>query len=334
MGVKKSDHSGEERIIDLFRPFVRHPGALGLLDDCAVLPSLPGTDLVLKADAIIGGIHFLHDDPPALVARKALRVNLSDLAAKGAKPLGFLLSLAVPEEIGESWLERFARGLGEDSEQYKCPLLGGDTDRTTGPLVVSIAALGSLPSGTMVKRSTAKIGDYVVVTGTIGDAALGLRVAQDAIIAGQWGLTASQAQHLFERYRLPQPRNVVAEAVRRYASAAIDISDGLAGDLAKLCAASGVSADIEAGRVPLSEAAHAALFKEPALLESILTGGDDYEILATVEPAKLDPFCAAAAAAGVPLTPMGHMVKGNEAPRFATSDGTPLAFSRASFSHF
>ena len=138
----------------------------------------PGCDLVLKADAIVGNVHFFADDPPDSIARKALRVNLSDLAAKGAKPLGFLLSLALPADIGDDWLAAFAGGLGADAEQYECPLLGGDTDRTPGPVTISIAAFGAVPHGTMVKRSGAKVGDRIVVTGTIGDAALGLRLAQ------------------------------------------------------------------------------------------------------------------------------------------------------------
>ena len=168
-----------------------------------------------------------------MIARKALRVNLSDLAGKGASPAGFLLSLAIPRTVGGDWLKAFARGLGEDAEHYACPLLGGDTDRTPGPITVSIAAFGTLPHGTIVRRSGAQVGDHVLVSGTIGDAALGL-VRRDAA-AQRWKLT-SDTEHLTTRYLLPQPRNALAEAVRLYASAAMDISDGLAGDLAKLCA--------------------------------------------------------------------------------------------------
>jgi len=325
--------SGEERIIDLFRPLARHPGAFGLIDDCAAVTPPPGTDLVLKADAIVGTVHFFADDPAGDVARKALRVNLSDLAAKGAKPIGFLLSLALPGNVGMEWIAAFARGLGQDAENYGCPLLGGDTDRTPGPVVVSIALFGSVPTGTMVKRGGAKVGDRVVVSGTIGDAALGVRLCQDASLATRWRLSKVQAKHLTSRYRLPQPRNAAAEAVRQFANAGMDVSDGLAGDLDKMCRASGASATIHAERVPLSDAARAAMAADPSLIEPILTGGDDYEILATVEDAKLEPLRQAAAAAGVTFTEIGR-IAGGEGTRFLDGDGKVLAFKQASYSHF
>jgi thiamine-monophosphate kinase len=163
--------SGEERpIARYFRPLAKHPAALGLLDDTAALEPPAGCDLVLKTDGLISGVHFFPDDPEDAVGKKALRVNLSDLAAKGARPLGFLLALALPREVDPAWLELFARGLGEDAELFKCPLLGGDTDCTPGPLSISIAALGAVPHGKMVRRSGPRPGDRVVVTGTIGDA--------------------------------------------------------------------------------------------------------------------------------------------------------------------
>ena len=332
MGVH-DEGSGEDRLIArFFRPMVHHPGALGLIDDVAVLTPPAGCDLVLTADAIIGGVHFFPDDSADVVARKALRVNLSDLAAKGAKPAGFLLSLAIPQSTGENWLAAFARGLGEDAEKYGCPLLGGDTDRTPGPITVSIAAVGTLPTGSMITRSGAKVGDRIFVTGTIGDAALGLKLRRAP--AEAWRLTAAMRSHLTERYLMPQPRNAVAEAIRRHASATIDVSDGLAGDFGKLCRASQVSAEIEVARVPLSEAAHAALAAEPALIEPILTGGDDYEIVGTVPADKLASLSAAARAVGVPLTEIGRVVAGDAAPRFLDADGQGLKLTRVSFSHF
>ena len=244
------DMSGEDRLIArFFKPLATHPGALGLSDDVVVITPPAGCDLVLTTDAIIAGVHFFAEDAAGDVARKALRVNLSDLAAKGATPLGFLLSLALPEDIGEDWLAGFAQGLREDAEQFGCPLFGGDTDRTPGPLSVSVAMLGSVPEGTMVRRAGARPGDRVFVSGTIGDAALGLSLRKGAA----WKLSDAQRGHLASRYLLPQPRNALAEAVRAHASAAMDMSDGLAGDLAKLCRASQVAADIEVARVPLSE---------------------------------------------------------------------------------
>lgn len=334
-GRDEKTQSGEDRLIaQYFRPLAKHPGAFGLVDDAAVLTPPAGCDLVLKTDAIIGGVHFFADDPADAVARKALRVNLSDLAAKGAKPAGFLLALALPAEIGADWLEAFARGLGVDADQYDCPLFGGDTDKTPGPITVSIAAFGTLPKGTMVRRSGAKAGDKVFVTGSIGDAALGLKLRSDSEAARRWKLDATMRDHLADRYLLPQPRNVVAEPLRVHASAAMDVSDGLVGDLGKLCRASGVSAEIDIAEVPLSAAARAALSAEPALIETILTGGDDYEIVCTMGEREGEEFRAAATAMGVPVTEIGRIVAGEGAPRFIGADGRPLSFTHASFSHF
>jgi thiamine-monophosphate kinase len=331
----RDEGSGEDRLIArFFRPIARHPGARGLIDDAAVLTPPPGCDLVLTADAIIGGVHFFPDDPADVVARKALRVNLSDLAAKGAQPAGFLLSLAIPESTGEDWLAAFARGLGEDAERFGCPLLGGDTDRTPGPVMASVAAFGTLPAGSMVTRSGAEAGDRIFVTGTIGDAALGLKLRREADSAERWRLTPTMRSHLAERCLTPQPRNAVAEAVRGHASATIDVSDGLAGDLGKLCRASKASAEIEVARVPLSDAARAALAAEPALIEMILAGGDDYEIVGTIPADKLQSFRAAAKGAGVPVTEIGQVAAGDAAPRFVGADGRALALQRVSFSHF
>ncbi len=325
-----NEPSVEDKLIArFFAPLAIHPGALGLSDDAAFIKPPAGCDLVLKTDAIIGGVHFFPDDAPQNVAGKALRVNLSDLAAKGAKPLGFLLSLALPPDIGERWLTSFAEGLRSDAVLYGCPLFGGDTDRTPGPITVSIAMFGSVPEGTMVRRAGAKAGDRVFVSGTIGDAALGLAVRKGK----NWGLAEPQRQHLLGRYILPQPRNALAEAVRAHASAAMDVSDGLAGDLAKLCRVSKVAASIEAAKVPLSDAAKVVIAADPATLEPALTGGDDYEIVCTVPPHKVESFRAAAQAVKVPVTEIG-MIAAGEGARFLGADGQPLAFKHAAFSHF
>jgi thiamine-monophosphate kinase len=327
--------SGEDHLIArFFRPLAIDPGALGLLDDAATLTPPPGSDVVLKADAIVGGVHFFPDDPPDMIAKKALRVNLSDLAAKGARPAGFLLSLALPASVGADWLEAFARGLGEDARAYGCPLMGGDTDRTPGPVTISIAAFGLLPSGTMVRRGGARPGDRVVVTGTIGDGALGLLVRRDPATAERWRLDPAQRAHLIERYWLPQPRNAVAQALRQHASAAMDVSDGLAGDLGKLCAVSGVAADIDVARVPLSGAARHALTSDPSLIETALTGGDDYEVIATVPAAAVEALRAQAQAAGVALTEIGMIRADRPRANFLDPAGKPLLFKRPSFSHF
>jgi thiamine-monophosphate kinase len=330
MSSEDDELSGEDRLIArFFQPLATHPGALGLADDAAFIKPPAGCDLVLKTDAIIGGVHFFAVDAARDVARKALRVNLSDLAAKGANPLGFLLSLALPKEIGDDWLAGFAEGLRDDAALFGCPLFGGDTDCTPGPITVCIAMFGSVPEGSMVRRAGAKAGDLVFVSGTIGDAALGLALRNGAA----WTLSDGQRRHLASRYLLPQPRNALAEALRAYASAAMDVSDGLAGDFAKLCRASRVAAEIAVSQVPLSDAAKAVLAAEPAMLETALTGGDDYEIVCTVAPAKAANFRVAAQAAKVAVTEIGVITAGAGA-RFFAADGKPLAFKRASFSHF
>ncbi|MEA2975748.1 MAG: thiamine-monophosphate kinase [Alphaproteobacteria bacterium] len=327
--------SAEDHLIaKYFRPLAKHPGALGLLDDAAVLTPPAGCDLVLTKDALVAGVHFFADDPPSAIARKALRVNLSDLAAKGAIPAGFLLALALPEDVTEPWLKAFADGLGADADVYACPLLGGDTVKTPGPLMVSITALGSVPHGSMVRRSGARAGDRVFVTGSIGDAALGLALCRDGDAARRWKLDAKLRDYLTDRYLLPRPRNALAEALRAHASAAMDVSDGLVGDFGKLCAASSVSAEIDVMRVPLSGAARAALAVDPTLIETILTGGDDYEIVCTMGEREAEGFRAAAIATGVAVTEIGRIVPGEAAPGFVGADRRPLTFAQASFSHF
>jgi thiamine-monophosphate kinase len=326
------DISAEDRLIArFFGPIATDPGALGLSDDAAFIKPPSGCDLVLKTDAIVGGVHFFPEDAAQAVASKALRVNLSDLAAKGARPLGFLLSLTVPKDIEEDWLSGFADGLRGDAVLFGCPLFGGDTDRTPGPVTVSIAMFGSVPEGTMVRRAGAKAGDRVFVTGTIGDAALG--VALRGGKAKTWKLNDAQRQHLMSRYLLPQPRNVLAEAIRNHASAAMDISDGLVGDFRKLCRASGVAADINVAHVPVSDAAKTVIAGDAAALELVLTGGDDYEVICTVPKKKAESFRAAAKTAGVPVTELGE-IKTGEGARFIDAAGKPLVFKRASFSHF
>ena len=209
--MPNSPESAEDRLIArYFRPLAKHPGAFGLVDDAAVIAPPPGCDVVLTTDGVIVGVHVFPDDRPENIGRKALRMNLSDLAAKGATPLGFLLSLALPAAIDEAWLAAFAGGLGEDAERYDCPLLGGDTDRTPGPTSVSIAAFGAVPHGKMVRRSTAKPGDHIIVTGTIGDAALGVLLRRDQNLAKRWRLSDAMSTHLKQRYLLPEPRNALA----------------------------------------------------------------------------------------------------------------------------
>lgn len=327
--------SGEDRLIARhFRPLATAPGALSLGDDAAFFAVPPGYEIVLKTDAIVAGVHFLADDPPDCIAKKALRVNLSDLAAKGAAPAGCLMTLALPDTLIEGWLEIFAAGLKTDCEQFACPLYGGDTVRTPGPLSISIFAFGVLPQGTMVRRAGAKPGQRIFLTGSVGDAALGLKLLQEPARKAAWQMSDADAKLLIDRYRLPRPRVALHDAVRAHASAAMDVSDGLLGDLGKLCEQSGVSARIEVTALPLSSAARQALRCEPALIESIATGGDDYEILCAIAPEHVEDFRKAAEAAGVPVTEIGVVTAGSEAPQLIAADGKALAFARLSFSHF
>jgi thiamine-monophosphate kinase len=334
MARRRRTESGEERLIArFFRPIATDPGALGLIDDAAIWTPPPDTDLVLKTDAIVGGVHFFASDPAGTVAQKALRVNLSDLAAKGARPVGFLLALALPRGIGNAWLAAFSRGLKRDAHAFGCPLLGGDTDRTPGPVTVSIAAFGHVPRSAMVRRDGARSGHIIYVTGTIGDAVLGLLMRRQPKRTAFRGLSRAEKAHLADRYLLPRPRLALANTVRRFASASIDVSDGLAGDLGKLVAASGVGARIEAARVPLSPAARKALAVEARLLETVLSGGDDYEIVCTVPPARRARFEAAARRANVKVSPIGRIETG-EGVKIVGRDGKPIRLARSSFSHF
>jgi len=333
MTDRENGHSGEDSLIArYFRPIATDPGAFNLVDDAAILQA-SGDDIVATTDAIVEGVHFLSDDPPDSVARKALRVNLSDLAAKGATPAGFVLTLAL-RAADEAWLTPFARGLGEDAGLLGCPLLGGDTVSTPGPLMISITAFGRVPPGKMVHRSGAKPGDRVVVTGTIGDAALGLDILRGGAATTALADDAASKQMLVARYRLPQPRNALAMAIRDHASAAMDVSDGLAGDLAKLCAASGVSAVVDAPSIPLSAAAAILLARGAVGIESIVSGGDDYEILCAIPEGSFEAFAQAAGIAKVAITSIGTVIADTSAPKFLDAQGREIALPRLSYSHF
>ena len=333
MTARPPNSSAEDSLIArYFKPLATEPGAFGLIDDAAVLKA-QGEDIVVTTDAVVEGVHFLADDPPDSIARKALRVNLSDLAAKGATPAGFVLTLAL-RTADDAWLTPFAHGLGEDAVHFGCPLLGGDTVSTPGPLMISITAFGRVPAGRMVHRSGAKPGDRVVVTGTIGDAALGLDILKGGKVAVALADGAAAREALVGRYRLPQPRNALAKVVRDHAGAAMDVSDGLAGDLAKLCAASGVSAVIDAQSIPLSAAAAALIARGTVGIAAIVSGGDDYEILCAIPENRFEAFAQAALAAGVAVTSIGAVVAGDSVPRFLDAQGRDIPLKRLSYSHF
>ena len=310
------------------------PGADGLTDDAATLTPGDGCDLVLTADAIVAGVHYFPDDPPDSIARKALGVNVSDLAAKGATPRGYLLTLALPDDWTEAWLGGFAAGLGAGLSAFGGHLLGGDTVRAAGPAVIGITAIGEVPRGGMVRRMGAHVGDRLCVTGTIGDAALGLGLRGPRPPEWATGLDAGDRAALIDRYWHPRPRIALAPVLRRHARAAMDVSDGLAGDLAKMLKGDGSSAAIELAALPVSEAAARVLAADPMAMRTLVTGGDDYEILCAVPPERLDALLAEAKAVGVDLTCIGTVTAGHEPPVFRDGSGQPLRLGAGSFQHF
>lgn len=307
------------------------PGAQGLRNDAAVLKPPAGRDLVLTADMLTSGVHFLGQDPPDLVARKLLRVNLSDLAAMGATPLGYLLTVAWPGPPDESWIAAFAEGLAADQAAFAFPLLGGDTTGTPGPLTLSVTALGSVAEGKALPRSTARAGDQVYLSGTLGDGALGLKVLSGELE----GLGEPAACFLADRYRLPRPRLSLGQALAdsALASAAIDLSDGLAADLGHVLEESSLAGEIEVSRLPLSEAAREALAAAPALIETVLAGGDDYELLFTAAPEEAEALAALGGEIGLALTPIGRLSEGRGL-RILDSQGQELPLERPGWQHF
>ena len=323
---------GEFELIERYlRPLASGQGSFGLADDVAIMPPRPGEDLVLKVDTIAEGVHFFPNDPAEQIAAKALRVNLSDLAAKGAVPRGYLLALSLRADWTEDWVAAFALGLAEDQKTYGLTLLGGDTTRAAGGTTISISAFGVLPMGTIVRRAGARVGDAIFVSGTIGDAALGLRVRTGEISGGAAG---TEVDYLFRRYALPEPRTALAPILRRHASASIDISDGLLGDLGHVCNASSVSGVIETTAVPLSSAARKIVDSDPATLRWVLTGGDDYEVLATIPPMAADAFSRDAASAGIQVTRIGAVTAGHGDPVALDRAGASITFPQPSYDHF
>jgi len=296
-------------------------GTDSLTDDVALLTPPPGRELVLKADALVGGVHFLNDDPADLVARKLLRVNLSDLAGKGATPIGYLLTVSVPRGTPDAWFAAFAAGLARDQAEFGVSLLGGDTTSTPGPISLSLTIVGHTAPGITPRRGGARADDAILVTGTIGDGALGLAVAL--------GKLTDSTGHLLDRYRLPRPR--MGMPVGEFATASMDISDGLVQDLSHICRASGLGAVLEAALVPLSAPARSA---GPAWMETILTGGDDYEVLMTVPTARVDACIAAAAERGISLTRIGRMATGPADVRVLDAAGAPMTFAATGWTHF
>lgn len=329
--MSRRARSGEfELIARYFAPLAKgEPGALGLGDDAAVLGLAPGDNLVVTTDTLVAGVHFLDEDGPDAIARKLLRVNLSDLAAMGATPVAYTLNCALPEAIDDAWLETFAAGLGDDQRRFGLHLVGGDTVAIPGPLTLTVTAFGRVRKGSELRRSAAQAGDMVFVSGTIGDAALGLLALKNTLS----DLRPEQRQALIGRYRLPEPRTALGPRLIGLAHAAIDVSDGLMADLGHICERSGLGATIDTGLVPLSEAAAAAVHSDPELLKTAITGGDDYELLFTAPAEAADALNRLGAEIGVPITAIGRIARGSGVKALGAS-GEEIRLRRPGYTHF
>lgn len=301
------------------------PLTFGLTDDAALVDVPEGKSLVVTKDMMIAGRHFLPDDPADLISRKLLRVNLSDLAAMGAVPKAYLLGIAIPETADESWIASFAAGLEEDQQTFGIHLIGGDTVATPGPLALSLTALGTVPRGCALSRSGAAKGDDIYVSGTVGDAALGLK----ALLGDLDGAP----EDLIDRYRLPLPRVELGQALIGLASAAADVSDGLIADLGHICDASGLGATIREVDIPLSRSARTVLEGDSALIDTALTGGDDYELVFTGKPGVRADIMAIAGSFGLAITRIGQ-VEAEKGVRVLTVDGHERALKQPGFTHF
>ncbi|WP_119155178.1 thiamine-phosphate kinase [Caldimonas tepidiphila] len=314
---------GEFDLIDRFfkRPVRR--ADLGVGDDCALLSIGAGMQLATSVDTLVEGRHFLSTVPPERLGHKALAVNLSDLAACSATPLAFTLALTLPR-VDAAWLERFAQGLLALADAHGCELVGGDT--TGGPLAISITVYGEVPAGQALLRSGARAGDELWVSGRLGDARLALEAFRGTV-----ALPGDDFDAVRPAMELPQPRVALGTGLRGIASSAIDLSDGLLGDLGHLLRRSGVGASVQADALPRS----AVLARQPLALqhECLLAGGDDYELLFTAPAARHDAVLAAAREAGVAASRIGR-IDAQPGLRVLDAQGAPFETPFAGFDHF
>ncbi len=317
-------------IAKLFAPLAANdPGAFGLADDAAAVQVPSGQDLVVTKDMLVEGVHFLRDDPPDLVAKKALRVNLSDLAAKGATPKNYLLALSLAPWIGDAWLTRFAAGLADDQKRFAVTLIGGDTTATTGPLTLSITAFGTVPSGHMIHRKGARPRDAVFVTGSIGDAGAGL-----AVLKGEGvGLSDFDRSALISRYQLPEPRVSIGPQLLGIASSALDVSDGLLADLGHIAKVSDVRIAVDAAKIPVARATQALWGQGRETVLRAATAGDDYEIAFTAPASARKRIDALSRSSGVAIAEIGRVEAGSGA-HLLDEKGKPIPVPRAGFTHF
>ena len=339
-----------------FRPLAAgFAGSFNLGDDAALLSVPAGYEQIVTADALVAGIHFFADDPPRFIAKKALRTNLSDLAAKGARPWLYNLCLALPKNTPEDWLAQFCQGLAEDQAEYNIHLLGGDTVSSPnqvsgqpGTLMIAITAFGLVPAGGMIRRKGAKNGDEIWVSGTIGDAALGLDVIlseKSLKNADNFGLSPQEIADLRDRYYLPQPRVALAQFLNNTAAshpfihAGLDISDGLLADFGHMARESGVDIHININQIPLSQAAQSALSSGKTDMTRLITGGDDYELALAASPEN-HPILAnlAAEQSDMKLTCIGRVTppRMSAAPqcRLIALDGREISAAHSGFQHF
>ena len=318
-----------ELIAELLAPLATESGAFRLTDDAAIATPPPGHDLILTADAVVEGMHFFPDDPPDFIAKKSLRVNLSDLAAKGCTPATYMLALSLPAQIDIDWLRAFAAGLAEDQQDFGISLLGGDTTATPGVLSIAITALGHVPAGSMIRRAGAKIGDVVYVTGTLGDAGGGL-----ACVKGKGGsLSIADHRYLVRRFQLPEPRLRFGAMLIGLASASLDVSDGLLADLGHIAGTSDVRIAIEAPRIPLSPALRRLWPNEAERFVSAATAGDDYEIAFTAPAHRRGDIMQAAAAAHTTVSEIGRVTAG-KGVALLDSAGFEIPVGQPGFVHF
>ena len=327
--MKRKGGLGEfGRIGEIFAPLAGL-GALDLADDAALLDCLPGHQLVVTVDQLVEGVHFLPDDPPDLIAKKLIRRNLSDLAAMGATPRHYLLTSALPNSRDDDWVRRFAQGLAEDQHHYGIALLGGDSTSTPGPVALTLTAIGHVATGREIRRSGAQPGDRIWISGTIGDAFLGLKALRGELKA----LSAAHRAALATRYQLPEPRTELGPRLVGIAHAMIDVSDGLVADLGHICETSGVGATVELARMPVSAAARTAIDAGAATLAALATGGDDYELLFTAPPDGDEEIVGLSRGLGLAITAIGTIEKGKNV-RLVGADGRPIAIDMAGWRHF
>lgn len=335
LGMTNEILTSEEDLIQRYlAPLaVGYAGAFGLRDDCAAISIPPDMDLVVKTDPVRAGVHFFADDAPEDISWKALAVNISDLAAKGATPLAYLLALSFPTAPEAAWMARFAHGLGEVQAAFRCHLVGGDTDRADGPMTIAVTAFGVVATGRMVRRGTARAGDVVFVSGTLGGSALGLKLRRGDTDTVGWPIGTTARTSLRQRYLRPEPHIALGPALRAYASAAMDISDGLGKDFDRLCRASELGGRIELAHLPMDAATRAVVTSDPRLAERVWVGGDDYEILCTVADENATAFKNAAADAGVPVTKIG-VTTPDRSVIFVNESGDPVSVTTLGFDHF